>query len=108
MKRPDKTGHPNMFAGPMRETAIFVQYTQFRMTHYSRLLWAVFRNTLRAWRPWVISLSKKLLPDGNGRLSRLIMNYQLMVNGFLPVPVAKENRPEYYKTLEEYALNGNL
>lgn len=46
--------------------------------------------------------------DGNGRTSRLIMNYQLMVNGFLPVSIDKENRLVYYNTLEEYAVNGNL
>lgn len=46
--------------------------------------------------------------DGNGRTSRMIMNYQLMLNGFLPVSVAKENRLEYFDALEAYAVNGNL
>lgn len=46
--------------------------------------------------------------DGNGRTARLIMNYQLMMNGLLPVSIAKENRLEYYNTLEEYAVNNNL
>lgn len=46
--------------------------------------------------------------DGNGRTSRLIMNYQLMINGFLPISIAKENRLEYYNALEEYAVNNNL
>ena len=46
--------------------------------------------------------------DGNGRTARLIMDYQLMVNGFLPVSINKEDRLEYYNTLEEYAVNGNL
>lgn len=32
--------------------------------------------------------------DGNGRTSRLIMNYQLMGAEFLPVSIAKENRLE--------------
>lgn len=36
------------------------------------------------------------------------MNYQLMINGFLPVSIAKENRLEYYNALEEYAVNGKL
>lgn len=49
-----------------------------------------------------------VLPDGNGRTSRLMMNYQLMINGFLPISIAKENRLEYYNVLEEYAVNGNL
>jgi Fic family protein len=47
-------------------------------------------------------------PDGNGRTSRLIMNYQLIQNGYLPISIAKENRLEYYNVLEEYAVNGNL
>ena len=46
--------------------------------------------------------------DGNGITSRMIMNYQLMLNGFLPVSVAKENRLEYFDALEAYAVNGNL
>lgn len=46
--------------------------------------------------------------DGNGRTSRLLMNYQLMNQGFLPVSIAKEDRLEYYNTLEAYAVNGNL
>lgn len=46
--------------------------------------------------------------DGNGRTSRLIMNYQLMRNGFLPVSVNKEDRLEYFNLLEEYAVNDNL
>jgi len=46
--------------------------------------------------------------DGNGRTSRLIMNYQLLLNGFLPVSVAKENRLDYYNALEQYVVNGDL
>ena len=47
-------------------------------------------------------------PDGNGRTSRLIMNYQLMANGFPAVSIAKENRLEYFDTLEAYAVKGVL
>lgn len=46
--------------------------------------------------------------DGNGRTSRMIMNYQLLSSGFLPVSIAKENRLEYFDALEAYAVNGNL
>lgn len=46
--------------------------------------------------------------DGNGRTSRMIMNYQLMASGFLPVSIAKENRLEYFEALEAYAVDGNL
>jgi Fic family protein len=46
--------------------------------------------------------------DGNGRTSRLIMNYQLLANGFLPISIQKEDRLNYFDALEEYALNGTL
>ncbi len=46
--------------------------------------------------------------DGNGRTSRLIMNYQLMSYGFLPISIAKENRLDYYNALDKYAAQGNL
>lgn len=47
-------------------------------------------------------------PDGNGRTSRLIMNYQLLENGFLAISIAKENRLAYFNTLEAYAVEVNL
>ncbi|MCD8180970.1 MAG: Fic family protein [Firmicutes bacterium] len=46
--------------------------------------------------------------DGNGRTSRLIMNYQLLIHGYLPISVAKESRLDYYNALEQYAVNGDL
>jgi len=46
--------------------------------------------------------------DGNGRTSRIIMNFQLLKNGFLPVSIKKEERLRYYEALDEYAINGNL
>lgn len=46
--------------------------------------------------------------DGNGRTSRMIMNYQLMTNGFLPVSIAKESRLEYFEVLEAFAVNGDI
>ena len=46
--------------------------------------------------------------DGNGRTSRIIMNYQLIKNGYLPISIKKEDRLKYYEVLDEYAVNGNL
>lgn len=46
--------------------------------------------------------------DGNWRTARMLMNYQLMLAGFLPVSVAKEQRIEYYDALEAYAVHGEL
>lgn len=46
--------------------------------------------------------------DGNGRTARLIMNYQLMAHGFLPISVDAAKRLDYYNALEEYAVKNDL
>ena len=46
--------------------------------------------------------------DGNGRTCRLIMNYQLLSKGLLPISIPKTERLEYFQKLEEYALTGNI
>lgn len=46
--------------------------------------------------------------DGNGRTARLIMNYSLMGNGFLPVNISTDNRIAYYENLDKYAAKGEL
>jgi Fic family protein len=46
--------------------------------------------------------------DGNGRTARLIMNDQLMINGFLPISIRKEDRLQYFESLEKYAVENDL
>lgn len=48
------------------------------------------------------------LLDGNGRTSRLIMNYQLMKNEYLPISIKVEDRLEYYNALDLYATKGDI
>ena len=38
----------------------------------------------------------------------MIMNYQLMSCGLLPISIQASDRLEYYRTLEEYAVNKKL
>lgn len=45
--------------------------------------------------------------DGNGRTSRLVMNLSLMSNGFLPVIIKKEDRLEYYNSLDKAHITGD-
>jgi Fic family protein len=43
--------------------------------------------------------------DGNGRVARLMMNYQLIRQGYLPVSIPVERRKEYFDLLENYKMN---
>jgi len=46
--------------------------------------------------------------DANGRLARLLLNYQLELEGFLPVSITKDLRDEYYKNIDEYKINKKI
>lgn len=45
--------------------------------------------------------------DGNGRTSRLLMNLDLMSQGYNPVIIKKEDRIEYYEALDKAQTTGN-
>ena len=47
-------------------------------------------------------------PDGNGRTARLIMNYQLMKKGLLPINIKVEDRLDYYNDLDKYATQKDI
>lgn len=38
--------------------------------------------------------------DGNGRISRLLMNFELMKSKFLPITIEKDDRFRYYEVLD--------
>ena len=39
--------------------------------------------------------------DGNGRTARLLMNFEAMKNGYLPIIIRNETRSQYYDALEK-------
>lgn len=85
---------------------MYIQVKNF----YADLVWQEKALNPIEYAAWTHAEFVRIHPfiDGNGRTSRLLMNYQLMAAGFLPVSIAKENRLDYYNALEEYAVNGNL
>ncbi len=46
--------------------------------------------------------------DGNGKIARLLLNYQLELEGFLPISITKDMRDEYYHRIDEYKVNKNI
>lgn len=46
--------------------------------------------------------------DANGRLARLLLNYQLELDGFLPVSITKGLRDEYFHTIDEFKINKDI
>lgn len=46
--------------------------------------------------------------DGNGRTSRLVLNYQLIKHGLMPVIIKKNQFNTYFDCLEEFKVNKNI
>ncbi|WP_163854304.1 Fic family protein [Paenibacillus elgii] len=45
--------------------------------------------------------------DGNGRTARLLLNFELMKNGYPPIVVEKENRLAYYSAMDDAHTTGD-
>ena len=46
--------------------------------------------------------------DGNGRLARLVLNYELMSNGFAPVIITADERDKYHVALEKFKVEKEI
>lgn len=46
--------------------------------------------------------------DGNGRLARLVLNYELMSNGFAPVIITADERDKYHHALEQFKVEKEI
>ena len=44
--------------------------------------------------------------DGNGRIGRVLNNYELIREGYVPINIAFANRARYYEAFKEYEKNG--
>jgi Fic family protein len=46
--------------------------------------------------------------DGNGRLTRLILNYYLMKSGYLPISISLKHKEHYFSLLETFKSEKNI
>ncbi|MFO7970017.1 MAG: Fic family protein [Bacillota bacterium] len=46
--------------------------------------------------------------DANGRLARLLLNYELELQDYLPVSVSKKLQNEYFDAIDEYKINKDI
>lgn len=95
--------------GAMHKPPVPSQMYQQIKNFYADMQYVAKENAIEL-AAWTHAEFVKIHPfeDGNGRTSRMIMNYQLIAAGFLPVSIAKENRLEYFEALETYAMEGDL
>lgn len=91
---------------PPAASELFYEIKNF----YADLKWRINSMHPIEFAAWTHAEFVRIHPyfDGNGRTSRMIMNYQLMYGGYLPVNIKKEERLEYYKALDRYGAEKEL
>ena len=59
---------------------------------------------------WVHAEFVRIHPfsDGNGRTARLLLNYILISDGYLPVSIRPEDSASYYDALDVYGVDRNI
>lgn len=45
--------------------------------------------------------------DGNGRTARLLMNFELIKNGYVPIVIKNNNKTKYYTALDKGAISND-
>jgi len=93
---------------PPSPNEMYIQVKNF----YADLLWKKNIHAIHVieFAAWTHAEFVRIHPftDGNGRVSRMIMNYQLIFDGWLPVSIKKEDRLDYFNALETYAVYENI
>lgn len=46
--------------------------------------------------------------DCNGRLARLVLNYELLKEGYAPIAIRKESREEYFNAIETFKVDKEI
>ena len=88
---------PSFLKIPEKMTALMDDYKQFSPCHAVE----------SAARLHVDFVGIHPFVDGNGRTSRLLMNFELLRRGDLPVIIPVEGRLAYYEALDNAHVDGN-
>ena len=53
-------------------------------------------------------MTKVSFADGNGRTGRLILNFELMKNSYVPINIKYKERRRYYDAFKSYNENNDI
>ena len=69
-----------------------------------------FKGTTIERSAFILLTLSKIHPfiDGNGRVGRLMMNYYLLKDDYLPISIKKEDRELYFAALDEFKLEKKM
>lgn len=69
-----------------------------------------FKGTTIEKSAYVALTISKIHPfiDGNGRVSRLMLNYYLISDGYLPISISEKDKTAYFEALDQFKLEKKM
>lgn len=77
---------------------LLVKYEAWKQQHHILKAIALLHLEFESIHPFI---------DGNGRTGRLLLNFELIKHGLLPVNIKFTDREKYYNSFDEYHINNN-
>ena len=78
---------------------LLVKYEAWKQEHHIIKAIALLHLEFESIHPFI---------DGNGRTGRLLLNFELIKHGLLPVNIKFTDRKKYYNSFDEYHIKHNL
>lgn len=91
-----KTSEPQEIESNIDE--LLVKYEEWKQQHHILKAIALLHLEFESIHPFI---------DGNGRTGRLLLNFELIKHGLLPVNIKFTDREKYYNSFDEYHINNN-
>lgn len=91
-----KTSEPKEIESNIDE--LLVKYEEWKQHHHILKAIALLHLEFESIHPFI---------DGNGRTGRLLLNFELIKHGLLPVNIKFIDREKYYNSFDEYHINSN-
>ena len=91
-----KTSEPKEIESNIDE--LLVKYEEWKQHHHILKAIALLHLEFESIHPFI---------DGNGRTGRLLLNFELIKHGLLPVNIKFTDREKYYNSFDEYHINSN-
>lgn len=91
-----KTSEPQEIESNIDE--LLVKYEEWKQQYHILKAIALLHLEFESIHPFI---------DGNGRTGRLLLNFELIKHGLLPVNIKFTDREKYYNSFDEYHINNN-
>lgn len=91
-----KTSEPQEIESNIDE--LLVKYEEWKQQHHIIKAISLLHLEFESIHPFI---------DGNGRTGRLLLNFELIKHGLLPVNIKFTDRERYYNSFDEYHINNN-